>query len=141
MKPDATALSWAAGIFEGEGTITIAVRNQDRTFRLVCIMSNTDRQMISIFHTWFDGWVQPAYGERPGRKPAWSWTVSGPAAVKFLEQVSPYFRTLRVRRKCDLAFHFRETQEGGAGPKLPGVKAKQEHLYAEMKERNRRGVA
>lgn len=134
-------LDWAAGLFEGEGTITIGVRKSDRTFRLICTVGNTDFAVIAFFHDRWPGWVQPAYGERPGRRPSRSWTVAGPRAEAFVREIGPYLRTERVRRKADLALEFRAAQ---SRRKLvwtaPGYKAEQERIYQAMRALNRRGV-
>jgi len=133
---------WAAGLFEGEGTITIARRGQDDTYRLVCTVGNTDLQIINFFHQRWGGWHQPAYGERPGRKKAWTWTVAGPAAESFLRAVEPFIVTLRVRRKLRLAVDFRSGQSRLTRvSQAPGYKDAQRMAYAEMKRLNKRGVA
>ena len=135
-------LHWAAGIFEGEGCVTIAVRNSDETYRLLCTIGNTDRQVIDPFHRWWGGWLQPAYGLRPGRKPAWSWTVAGPRAESFLRDLAPYVRTDRVRRKLDLGLRFRGLQSLSlSNADRPKRKAFQRAAYQEMRQLNRRGVA
>ena len=134
-------LAWAAGLFEGEGTITIAVRNCDDTFRLVCIIGNTDRQVLDFFQSRWPGWYQPPYGERPGRKPSWSWTVAGPAAERFLREIGPAFRTDRVRKKCEIGLKFRSCQSRSARVHQAwGYKAAQRRLYQEMRDLNRRGA-
>lgn len=140
--PSEADMNWAAGLFEGEGTITIAVRNLDSTYRLVCIMGNTDMQVVKFFDRRWRGWVQPAYGERPGRKPAWYWTVAGPAAAEFLQQIQPYLRTSRVKKKCKLALQFRDGQSRDRSVfTRPVYKRKQRALYLRMKALNRRGIA
>lgn len=140
-RPTRVERVWAAGLFEGEGTITIAVRNQDSTYRLVCVIGHTDRQVINFFHHRWGGWVQPAYGERPGRKQAWSWTVAGPVAEQFLVSIQPFVLTLRVRRKLLLALDFRREQTSLKSVwSKPEYKAAQRQAYSEMRLLNRRGA-
>lgn len=139
-EPD---LNWAAGLFEGEGTVTIAVRNQDSTYRLVCMVGNTDREIIDFFASRWGGWVQPAYGERPGRQPAWTWTVAGPRAEAFLREIEPHVRTIRVRNKIRLGLSLRAHQSRKTSVRKADAdyKAKQRKLYLAMRSLNRRGVA
>lgn len=138
-----TDLHWAAGLFEGEGTVTIAVRNSDETYRLVVTMGNTDAEVVDFFCDRWPGWRQPAYGDRPGRKPAWYWTVAGPKAEAFVHQVMPYLRTQRVRDKCEIALRFRASQPRRitSVPLRAGVKAAQRDLYLEMRKLNKRGAS
>lgn len=133
---------WAAGLFEGEGTVTIAVRNRDDTYRLLVTISNTDEQLLDFFLERWGGSRQPAYGERPRRKPAWYWSITGGRAETFLLEVEPHLQTDRVRRKFEIAKRFRAHQApAGGGNRTPGYKAYQRQLYEEMRVLNRRGVA
>lgn len=134
-------MAWAAGLFEGEGTITLGVRKQDWTFRLMVTVSNTDRSVIDFFQTRWQGWVQPAYGARPGRRPAWNWTLIGWRAEEFLAELLPHVRTDRVLRKLELGLRFRDiqmtrhvTRQGKAASKVA-----QRDLYDAMRRLNRRG--
>lgn len=134
-------LSWAAGLFEGEGTITIAIRRSDTTYRLLCIVGNTDREVIEFFHVRWGGGDQPVYGDRPGRKPAWTWSVSGPKAEEFLRDIQPYLRTERVKKKCELGLRFRDHQSNLKRVwSHPQYRETQTRMYEEMRVMNRRGV-
>lgn len=133
--------TWAAGLFEGEGTIAIAVRNSDHTYRLICSVGSTDVQIVNFFHERWGGWHQPMYGVRPGRKRGWTWTVAGPAAESFLESIRPFVVTLRVRRKLLLAMDFRKAQSRNKKAHAAAdYKNAQVQIYREMKILNRRGV-
>jgi len=126
-------LDWAAGLFEGEGCIHIGYRSMDDTYRLIATIGNTDEQVTRFFHDKFGGWHQLAGGTRTGRKPAWVWTVAGPAAEKFLRQILPSLRTDRVRTKAELGIKFRERMGKGA-------KGWQRRIYHEIRNLNRRGA-
>lgn len=135
-------LCWAAGLFEGEGTITIAVRNQDDTYRLLCCVGNTDEQVIDFFHQRWGGWKQPFYGaDRGNRQPGWNWTVTAWRAAHFLVDLEPFLVTDRVRRKLDLALAFRDRQSSEVRvQRQAGYKAAQRELYLEMRGLNQRGL-
>jgi hypothetical protein len=138
---DPEELAWAAGVFEGEGTITIGRRGRDDTYRLIVTLGNTDAEMVDFFHERWGGWKQPAYGERPGRQPAWYWTVAGPRAEDFLRELAPHVRTQRVRRKVELGLEFRASQSRLKREQArPEYKERHRDLYAQMRALNRRGV-
>lgn len=140
-KLDIEELCWAAGLFEGEGTVTIARRGQDDTYRLVSIIVNTDEQIIDFFNSRWGGWKQGLYGPRPRRKPGWIWTVAGPSAEDFLREIEPYLRTRRVREKVYLGLHFRASQSRSkVTQRDPAYRETHREFYAEMRELNRRGV-
>lgn len=134
---------WAAGFFEGEGTVTIGVRKSDETYRLIAIIANTDRPLLELLQGIWGGWLQPAYGERPGRVPAWSWTVAGPRAERFICDIGPHIRSERRLAKLKLAMRFRRAQ---LPPGLllrkdrPIYKRRQREFYQDMRELNRRGL-
>lgn len=132
--------SWGAGLFEGEGTVTIGVRRSDDTYRLICTIGMTDQQIIEWFADRWGGWLQLGHHQER-RRPVWIWTVAGPRALAFVLDLEPYIRSDRVRAKFAVALAFRELQ--GAyqfGPRSAEHKAQQRALYEQMKKLNRRGV-
>ena len=81
-------LNWAAGMFEGEGTIRINRYRSpkgDNVYRLQCKVPNTDNDIIDFFR---DHW--PKSSARPERQPSNKqplriWIVSGKEADLFLK--------------------------------------------------------
>lgn len=139
IQPTDADRHWAAGLFEGEGTITIGVRNLDDTYRLVACMGNTDADVVAFFQSRWPGWVQPFYGERVARKAGSMWTRAGPRAEAFVRELLPFFRCARVRRKAQLGLRLRACQhEGGRGSHY---KAEQRIVYLAMRELNARGAS
>lgn len=140
-RHQAIGLVWAAGLFEGEGTITLARRGHDDTYRLQTQVSSTDEEIVDFFVTTWGGWKVPFYGDRPGRQPGWQWIAAGPTAEQFLRGIAPHVLTLRVWQKLQIALHFRRHQATWRGPATdPDYKATQHALYLEMKYLNRRGL-
>ena len=142
MSTDEAELNWAAGLFEGEGTVTIGVRNSDETYRVVVTLGNTDEQVVDFFMAKWPGYKQPAYGKRPGRKPAWYWTVIAKRATEFLLAIRPFIRTERVQRKVALALEFQSFRTRDMKIcRTPEYKDRQRRIYRDMKLLNKRGVA
>src|SRR5712692_947363 len=101
-------LNWAAGMFEGEGTIRIAKNwspKGERTYSLQCMVSNTDHSIIDFFNDRWPGGNRP---ERPrgNQRPQRRWVVSGKQAEAFLRKLRPHLRTNRVLKKVNVAFLF-----------------------------------
>lgn len=97
--PSEADLAWGAGLFEGEGTITLS-----GTGCPYVIVGNTDRQVIDFYQRHWPGCVK---GHNPANvnqnaRPAWDWRIGGWKALIFLREMQPYFRTERVRAKAEL---------------------------------------
>ena len=89
-------LAWAAGIFEGEGTIVA----NGRTFRLVVKM--TDRDVVEHFAAVMGGRVLGPYDAHDGvRKPAYVWMAHGVAAVYAGHRLYPWLHARRQARLRD----------------------------------------
>ena len=99
-------LSWAAGMFEGEGSVRISRSTQTRRSELRCELSNTDEDIITIFRGRWGGSVNPVYGQEMNRKPQLRWVASGSMAFHFLSDVLPYLRTKRVKQKAKIGMAF-----------------------------------
>ncbi len=124
---------WAAGHFEGEGTISIqsAGRRFPMQFKPMVALASTDKDIISFFS---DRW--PTVICKP-RKPTansrlvYQWRLYGTLRVlRFLEDIYPHIRTSRVRVKAEIVMAFCErlqsceyNREGDKSWKLPLVEA------------------
>ena len=95
-------LSWAAGMFEGEGTLTISKTGYGCTRPIVCL-TNTDETIPHFFNDRWPGqlgWHQPKKGNA---RPALTWALNArtPIAI-FLMDMAPYWKTPRVTEKARL---------------------------------------
>lgn len=90
-----TDYAWAAGLFEGEGTIYLAKKKSGNSPMLS--LSSTDRDVVRRFHRILGvGRIDGPYqvGEN---KPYWMWCVSSYAKVQWI--VILFWRWLGKRRK------------------------------------------
>lgn len=88
-------VAWAAGLFEGEGSIT----HDDRDLQVTLV--NTDLEIVERFFEIVDrGKIYGPYtqGYRDGytRKPRWLWVAKGDAGQDVLEILAPW---LSLRRR------------------------------------------
>lgn len=105
-----TALAWAAGLFEGEGSISVHTATRSgHTYRRLCIaLGSTDEDVIRAFQRAVGvGNVNGPYGPYPGsNRPCWRWQITGTKAEAVLDRLLPFLgarRTARaeeVRRAC-----------------------------------------
>jgi hypothetical protein len=131
--------AWAAGFFEGEGSVRIGKATTRTLGSLCCSVVNTDKECIDFFQRRWPAHVRPATGLRPGQRPAWIWVATARHAAAFLAEIQPHLRTERVRRKVRLGLDY-QAQKTLGGHQGPEYRAAQQRYYLEMKTLNRRGV-
>lgn len=96
-----TRLAWAAGLFEGEGCISL-----DKRFdQLVLSISMTDKDVVELFAEVIGyGKVRKLHTpsmQAKGRKPAWIWTVTGSPAELCATKLLPYLCERRTERLAE----------------------------------------
>ena len=143
--PKEADLSWAAGLFEGEGTITlIRVKSQKNDYltESKITVGNTDYQIVGFFQQHWGGWISTK-GKKKGRKQHFEWAITGNQTWIVLTDLLAYFRTDRVREKARLLIEVEEFRK--RSPRF-GEESKQtqtklwEHLQR-IRALNKRGDA
>lgn len=131
-------LSWAAGVFEGEGSIRINVQTKRNNAHLVCDMVNTDIEIVSFFE---DRW--PAYFRmvraQGNRRDFYRWRIAAVRAADFLDELLPSLRTARCLEKAHLALEFQAQKVITHENRSAEYKARQRGYYERMAVLNRRG--
>ena len=90
-------IAWAAGLFDGEGSIT----NNDRDLQI--LLKNTDVELVERFDAIVDrGKVYGPYTNRMRdgyiRKPYWTWVALGDAAHDVLDLLGPWLSQRRIEQ-------------------------------------------
>jgi hypothetical protein len=134
-------LAWAAGLFEGEGSIRIGTVTPRNLGVLIATITSTDRETIDYFAERWPGKVGAATGLRPTQRRAWRWTIAARQAAAFLEDIEPYVVTARVREKLELGLAFQRQKLGRAGNRAPGYADAQREFYGRMRALNVRGAS
>lgn len=135
----ATAVAWAAGLFEGEGTIRINSATRRNLGHLICSVVNTDRQVVDFFAARWPGYLRAATGLGPNRRPAWIWGIAARKAAVFLRELEPYLVTARVRQKAALALEFQGQKTAGRRNRTADYAEEQWSYFMQMKNLNARG--
>lgn len=97
---------WAAGHFEGEGTICMS-RNSGKRKGTRCVVSltSTDFEVIDFFNNRWPGSTRvfSPKSKTGNAKPAKVWLLNSRERVeRFLRDIDYYVKTARVRRKLEL---------------------------------------
>lgn len=122
-------LAWAAGFFDGEGSITLRKQSR-RSVSLVINVSNKNLNGLQRLHSHFGGRI--TCDKRSGG--CYCWTASDRVAEQFLRSVRPYLA--QKDTVADLAFRFRETIGGKGHRTSDEVFALRHRLRAEIMEIN-----
>ena len=107
--PTSEQLAYAAGFFDGEGTIRIQTHSRRcRTMMLSVAACQVTEYPLDRFVQWFGGTVKLRWLKyRGGRRPLYTWQVSSMQAEQFLRQVLPYL--VAKQTEAELALQFRAT--------------------------------
>lgn len=131
---------WAAGHFEGEGTISIASGCKGYSHPHISLTS-TDRDVIDFFHARWPGYVRSMWPRSPSglAKKVHEWVLWSNDQVEcFLRDLRPCLRTPRMLTKCDLLLE--EIRERVRYSHTPEAKARSRARLKRMRELNRRGL-
>lgn len=102
----AEQIAYAAGLFDGEGTLVIALEKPQRTYRLQVTITNTNKDVIEYTKKLFNGFIttRPQKGVR---KTAYKWVGSAWVGCDFLEAVYPYLIVKKEQAKLGIEFQHR----------------------------------
>lgn len=131
-------LAWAAGLFEGEGSIRIArPTERNRGGVLTVSVSNTDANIIAFFQERWPGSVKLVAGSA-SRSPSQVWTIAARRAAAYIEAVLPYLRTAKYRTKAALGVEFQQQKMNGRRVSADYLE-RQWDYYEQMRVLNQRG--
>ena len=95
--------AWAAGLFEGEGCISI----RPDVKSVILKLSSTDKDILDRFHKIVGGGAIYESKVKPGRKPCWEWNMGlKKDVVKTLERFLPYFGERRAYTALNAFDHY-----------------------------------
>lgn len=130
--------AWAAGMFEGEGTVTITRSGRRGYTRPLVVLTSTDRSVIDFFNERWPGCVK-TYQPRGNARVAHVWTLNvRPAIRDFLLHLLPHLRTERVRTKALLVIEDVDARAQGA--RSPEYLTRCHERRERVAELNRRGA-
>lgn len=134
-------LAWAAGLFEGEGTVRINKPTKRNLGHLVVSVVNTDRDVLDFFQQRWPGYMKPATGLDPRRqRPAWVWVVAARRAAEFLRCIRPFLVRRMVMKRIEHALDFQDGKRVGRATRTREYVEEQWFAYLWMRELNARGV-
>ena len=100
-----TDLAYFAGIFDGEGHISLSRQHGKRTrkitFQLIVGMANTNEWICNQMKFTFGGSIQPVES-KGNQKPYYQWRIVSRQAFNFLTAVIPYLHLKKAQAEIGL---------------------------------------
>lgn len=132
-------LAWAAGLFEGEGSVRVAPWTPRNRGALCCDIANTNIEIVAFFRERWGGQLTE-YDARERRRAYWRWRVYSLAAQALLNDILPYLRTRIYRERALLGLDYQAQKSKKPDNRTPEYHARQVDYYERMRVLNRRGV-
>lgn len=101
MSNDVEA-AYAAGILDGEGSITLTRNHTGRWPSPQVSVASNDRELLVWLRARFGGAITTKKPRQPQHAVAFDWKLTDRRALRFLQIVRPYLVIERKIRRCDL---------------------------------------
>lgn len=135
-------LAWAAGLFEGEGTVRINKPTRRNCGALIVSVCNTDRDVLDWFQARWPGYMKKSTGlDLTRQRQGWVWLIAATKAAAFLTAIRPFVVRRRMIDRIDHALAFQAGKRHGRANRSLGYIADQWAAYWWMCELNQRGPA
>lgn len=95
--------AYLAGLFDGEGTVTLTRINSSDKFRApVLSMSSTTLNLLEICKATFGGSISKQKVYKSHHKQSWSWKVRNNAAITAAEKLLPFIQEPEKKTRLQL---------------------------------------
>ena len=94
--------AYAAGILDGEGSISVTRNHTDRWPSPQVSVASTDRELLIWFRDRFNGSISTKQPRKINHSLSFDWKLTDRRALRFLQIVRPYLVIERKIRRCDL---------------------------------------
>jgi hypothetical protein len=137
-------VAWAAGVFDGEGCITITFqkpgtyRRINNAYRLYIKVTMGHKPTIEKLHTLFELGAITTQRSNKGHNDAWTWWVASRQAIEVLQKMRPFLVT--KAEEADLAFEWGQLPlvprggKGGGQAIPPAILAERHRLFEAMRD-------
>lgn len=98
---DETAISYAAGLFDGEGSVNLSSKGKDLKIIRTSV-ANTCKDLLDFLSDNFGGMVYTK-APRMGTRQQYEWVATGQAAISFLRTIRPHMKETNKIARADLA--------------------------------------
>lgn len=93
---------YAAGLFDGEGSVSLVKHRTTRWHSPQVSVASTDHEICEWFQTRFGGSIVTKQPRMPNHSLSWDWRLTDRRALDFLQKIRPYLVIERKIRRIDL---------------------------------------
>jgi len=93
---------YAAGLFDGEGTVSLMRKMKKERRSPVVSLSSTTRELVDFMKSTFGGTIINVTARRVHHRQAWHWQATHNRALEVLSQLYPYIREPEKKRRANL---------------------------------------
>ena len=139
MRPEVLDLAYMAGLFDGEGYISIRYQMQRRkydTYSLMVGINMVDKEAIELFMDSFGGVMKLRESKNENWRPQYRWRIESSSAYELLKTLSPFM--ILKKEKAELAILFQESKKT-YNYRSREEKDSEKRLFLDMRVLNRRG--
>jgi len=126
---------FAAGLFEGEGTVYIApatMKSSTHLGHLTIAVSSTDRKTIEFLVNRWPGYFGHVPPRTESHREYWRWQLIANKAASFLKDIRPYLVSDRNRARADLGIAYQDQKERRNRP-TQEYRDRQQQYHLQMK--------
>lgn len=96
-------LAYAAGLFDGEGTVTLGRTHANKRRYPVISLTSTTKELVDIMKELFGGSIRARkIPKNPKHNQAWIWELTNDSAIEVLCKILPHLREPEKIRRADL---------------------------------------
>ena len=97
-----TELAYAAGLFDGEGSISLVRQKNNRSHSPQVSVASNDYEVLAWFQKHFGGSIVTKQPRMPTHSVSYDWRLTDRRALTFLKLIRPYLIIERKLRRIDL---------------------------------------
>jgi hypothetical protein len=95
-------LAYAAGLFDGEGSVTLVRHRESRSHSPQVSIASNDYEVVFWFKERFAGSIVTKQPRMPNHSVSYDWRLTDRRALAFLKLIRPYLVIERKIRRIDL---------------------------------------
>ena len=97
-----TELAYAAGLFDGEGSISLVRQKNNRSHSPQVSVASNDHEVLAWFQNHFGGSIVTKQPRKSTHSVSYDWRLTDRRALTFLKLIRPYLVIERKIRRIDL---------------------------------------
>lgn len=96
------ALAYAAGLFDGEGSVSLVRQRNNRSHSPQVAVASVDYEVVLWFRKHFGGSIVTKQPRKSSHSVSYDWRLTDRRALDFLKLIRPYLVIERKIRRIDL---------------------------------------